>query len=129
MPGIISDLDLPHDTSQETIKGILVEYAESNGKSLHAALGGDHKLGRWGEFVDSFHRLKRVWHIRLFVLLLGCALEGTSPWAAIAGAFEDDPTETLPKVLRVSRLKRAAKTVDLQIYVHTRIVHLHTYLK
>ena len=104
MPGIISDLELPPDSTQECVKDILAEFAQTNGRSLRASLGGDHKMGRWGEFVDSFHRLKKIWHIRLFMLLLGCTLEGMSPWAAIAGAFEDDSAKSLlPRVLRVSR--------------------------
>lgn len=104
MPGIIADLELSGDTTQETVKAILVEFAESQGRSLHVSMGGEHKSGRWGAFVDGFSKLKRVWHIRLFMLLLACALEGTSPWAAIAGAFATESIQILPRVLRVSWL-------------------------
>ena len=104
MPGIISDLQLSPDSTPEQVKAILVEFADSNGRSLHAGLQGDHKSGRWGDFVDSFYKLKRVWHVRLFMLLLACSLEGTNPWAAIAGAFEDEGTLAItPRVLRATR--------------------------
>lgn len=105
-PGIIHDLQLDPDTTQEQIKEILVEYAATKGASLRANIGGNHKSGRWADFVDSFHKLKRVWHIKLFVMLFACALEGTSPFAAIAGSLATaNKTEKItPQVIQVTRL-------------------------
>lgn len=101
-PGIINDLQLDPSTTQAQLKELLVEFAHTKGQSLHATFGGNYKQGRWGEYVDAFHRLKKMWHIRLFWLLFAYVLEGTSPFAAIAGCLKDQSDSIGPRVIRVS---------------------------
>ena len=99
-PGIIDDLQLDPMTSQSQLKEVLVDYAEKGG---YFRTGGNHKLGRWADWVDNFNKLRKVWHIKLFFHLFSYALEGVSPFAALAGHLaKTDSQKVIPRVLRVA---------------------------
>lgn len=108
-PGIKDDLQLDPDMSQHDIKQVLVDFANKGG---YLRTAGNHKLGRWCDWLDNFSKLKKVWHIKLFFHLLSYTLEGISPFAALAGHLSKckkatDSQEILgimPRVLRVSWL-------------------------
>ena len=53
------------------VKSALEEYCKGK-----VSTGTEHKSGRWCDFVDSWSRLKRQWHCRLFVHLFALLLEG-----------------------------------------------------
>lgn len=111
-PGIIDDLSLSPTTTQAELKEVLCNFAKGGYRT-----GGQHKLGRWCDWVDSFSKLHRTWHMRLFFHLMALALEGISPFAALAGQLEQlqqseknssnrkESEKILPRVLRVARQK------------------------
>ena len=88
----------------EDVKNTLRLYAVNG----YGRTGGDHKLGRWCDFVDSFGKLKRIWHCRLFMFLFAYMLEGKNPWEAVAGsnASGEDETSISCRVLRVTGLNQ-----------------------
>ena len=99
-PGIIDDLQLDPMTSQCQLKEVLVDYAEKGG---YFRTGGNHKLGRWADWVDNFNKLRKVWRIKLFFHLFSYTLEGISPFAALAGHLANATSQkVIPRVLRVS---------------------------
>lgn len=101
MAGIIADRGLSPLTTQADIKKLLCEYARGQGRG-----GGDHKLGRWADFVDSFGRERKNWNIKLFFLLFAKSLEGLNPFTAIAQATaadaNDESMAIAPRVLRAT---------------------------
>lgn len=99
--GIINDLGMDPMTSCTEIKAVLVKHARGKA-DFHGLSGQTAKLARWGDFVDGMYRLRKQWHLFLFWMLFALALEGKSPWAALAAALEHDSNkEILPRVLRV----------------------------
>ena len=115
-PGIIADLSLSPSTTQGELKQVLCDFAKGGYRT-----GGKHKLGRWCDWVDSFLKLHRTWHMRLFFHLMALALEGISPFAALAGHLnqQKDPKKEsdkiLPRVLRVARQMTASVQVWLLV--------------
>ncbi|OLP85164.1 hypothetical protein AK812_SmicGene33870 [Symbiodinium microadriaticum] len=79
--GIIADRNMPPDSSLADVKRELVQMGKGG-------TGSAHRSGRWADFVDSFHRLKREWHSRLFFHLYALMLEGTNPFHFLASAME-----------------------------------------
>lgn len=94
--GICSERGLPPNCSDADIKQVLCDYARGQGRG-----GGDHKQGRWCEFIDTFGRERKNWSVKLFFLLFAKGLEGLNPFAAIAQAnvTPEDSTEIAPRVL------------------------------
>ncbi|CAJ1352511.1 unnamed protein product [Effrenium voratum] len=97
--GVIRDHGMDPRSTLEDVKNTLRLYAVNG----YGRTGGDHKLGRWCDFVDSFGKLKRIWHCRLFMFLFAHMLEGKNPWEAVAGsnASGEDETSISCRVLRV----------------------------
>lgn len=97
---MITEMNLPPGTSQAQLKQILVDASRGLGRG-----GGQHKKGRWSEFVDSFGQLRKQWSVKLFFILFAKALEGLNPFHAIADACADHRNEEKlaiqPRVLRV----------------------------
>ncbi|CAK9104502.1 Uncharacterized protein SCF082_LOCUS48761 [Durusdinium trenchii] len=119
-PGIISEMGLDPSTNEEELKKILCEYAESRGRKFKAPSSSHHKQGRWGTFVDAFHRLKRTWSIELFFLMFAQTLEGISPFAALASDLEAGPTDEkaiMPRVLRVQDDRSPGNTLKNMLFV------------
>lgn len=111
--GIIQERGLDVHTTPAEVKEVLCEHARSQGRG-----GGDHKLGRWSDFVDTFGRERKNWSVKLFFLLFAKSLEGLNPFTAIAQASAaDDNDESMPigpRVLRVSWLSnQICKALDV----------------
>ena len=102
LSGIVSDLGMDPSSTTLDVKAVLIKHAAGALNGLH---GQEHKLSRWGDFVDGMNKLRKMWHIFLFWMLFALALEGKSPFAAIAGALssesQGDGLAILPRVLRV----------------------------
>ena len=101
--GIIQDLGLDPMSSNEEVKAIISKHARGDCPGIS---GETAKMARWGSFVDGMHRLRKQWHLYLFWVLFALALEGKSPWAALASSLEmegkGDELAIMPRVLRVS---------------------------
>ena len=114
---MIVELGLPPNTSQEELKTILIDFARVGGKG-----GGDHKLGRWSDFIDSFGHLRKVWSVKLFFILFAKALEGLNPFTAIAESTQTPRDEKnmpiAPRVLRVSSLHTVRATFESNLADH-----------
>lgn len=103
--GILDDLGFSPASPLSVVKSALEEYCKGK-----VSTGTEHKSGRWCDFVDSWSRLKRQWHCRLFVHLFALLLEGRNPMQALAsslhlqGSAEGEEVALQPRVLRVPRL-------------------------
>ena len=110
MGGIIADRGLSPNTGQAEIKQLLCDYARGQGRG-----GGDHKLGRWADFVDTFGRERKNWNVKLFFLLFAKSLEGLNPFTAIAQATakdgEDEDMAIAPRVLRATLTMHTPSTL------------------
>ena len=91
-PGVIQDRGLDPATPLSDVKMVIQRFAE----------GQDHSSGRWGDFVDNFSKLRRVWHSRLFFMLLALVLERKNPFAVLASSSDHNGTSLAPKVLGVA---------------------------
>ena len=103
--GILQDLGMDPTTDQEGIKQVLVDFARSG---VRSAGSGKHKMGRWCDWLDTFHGLTRCWHIKLFFYLFAYACEGVCPFKALAGHIakgksksKDEDHGIISRVLRV----------------------------
>ena len=100
--GIISDQGLAPGSSLQDVHAQLAKFAAKGGDRTR----GDHKLSRWSEFLRTFAKLKREWHVRLFFFLLAYVLEGVNPWNELCRSLEvegkDKDVSLAPKVLRVT---------------------------
>ena len=101
--GIFDDLQMSPASSLQDAKAALISFA----KKGRSGTGSEHKSGRWCDFVDSFARLRKEWHSRLFFHLFALVLEGKNPMHALATSFEklgtEDDLALQPKVLRAPR--------------------------
>ena len=104
--GILQDLGMDPATDQEGIKQVLVDFARSG---VRSAGSGHHKMGRWCDWLDTFHGLAKCWHIKLFFYLFAYACEGVCPFKALAGHLvkvkgKDEDHGIISRVLRVPYL-------------------------
>ncbi|CAE7439645.1 unnamed protein product [Symbiodinium sp. CCMP2592] len=94
-PGILHDLGMDPASPLEAVKDVLVKYAKG-----HLGTGSDHSSGRWADYVDSFGRLRKEWHLRLFFMLYADVLEGKNPLHCLAARTDDDKALG-PQVIKV----------------------------